>query len=64
MPTLVERNDPMLKNKHKKQKFSNNCRPKISLIRSKNGHYLAIDLSFGNIEKEEIGFDKKSRNAK
>ena len=43
---LVERYDPMLKNKHEKHKFSKNCNPKTSLIKSKNGNYLSIDFYF------------------
>ena len=47
----------MLKNKHKKFIFNKNYKPKRSLINSKNGNYLAINLCFGDVKKEENDFN-------
>ena len=49
----------MLKYMHKNCKFNNNFKPKISLINGNNRNYLAIDFSFGDVEKEKIDFNEK-----
>ena len=59
-PPLVKCNDSILKCTCKKWKFNKNCKPKKLLINGKNGSYLAIDFSFGDVEKEKIDFNGKN----